>query len=490
MGGLGAPLLKVSFGEAATDDLSVPGPPLSLGYTAFPYTANICPPPGAYSVVSGINQNCFNNSWIPLLSDNTPLPDNNGYMMLINDVAYSLPKILFIDTLKEGFCNGTNYQFSAAIINTDEPYSGCLRFSSLKLQAEDKLGRVIASTNIGDIEFATYNMGYHFTKYGVDFMVLTGTDGVVVKIIDNPKSTSTNCSNGIAIDDIQLRVTGPKISIGFDSTLTGDWVKSTCFQDDNLFTMYGNVDSGIANPAVQWQRSNDDGTTWTDIPGATNYTYSQNFPVPDTFLFRLRGSDTSLINYSGCSISSNLLKVEVDGIPANFTVTNNSSVCAGSDLTFNSSGGASYIWRGPNGFYDNVSYAHIYHATLEDSGTYYVQIKSSGGCVVTGSTHVTILATEDVTAGTSQSICKGNTVQVISSGGTKYLWTPATGLSDPNIANPKASPQTTTNYTVTVKNDFGCVDSASVKINLLNTIAVKSIIASPNFLHKLDKCFF
>ena len=274
MGGLGAPLLNVSFGEAATDDLSVPGPPLSLGYTAFPYTANICPPPGAYSVVSGINQNCFNNSWIPLLSDNTPLPDNNGYMMLINDVAYSLPKILFIDTLKEGFCNGTNYQFSAAIINTDEPYSGCLRFSSLKLQVEDKLGRVIASTNTGDIEFATYNMGYHFTKYGVDFMVPTGTDGIVVKIIDNPKSTSTNCSNGIAIDDIQLRVTGPKISIGFDSTLTGDWVKSTCFQDDNLFTMYGNVDSGIANPAVQWQRSNDDGTTWTDLPGATNYTYT------------------------------------------------------------------------------------------------------------------------------------------------------------------------------------------------------------------------
>ena len=37
---------------------------------------------------------------------------------------------------------------------------------------------------------------------------------------------------------------------------------------------------------------------------------------------------------------------------------------------------------------------------------------------------------------------------------------------------------------MTAKNDFGCVDTASVKITLLNSVAVKAIVASPNFLCK------
>ena len=233
---------------------------------------------------------------------------------------------------------------------------------------------------------------------------------------------------------------------------------------------------------MQWQQSIDNGGTWTDIPSATDYNFTKTFSVPDTFLIRMRASEANKIGNPNCSIVSNTRKVEVDGLPSLDSISSNSPVCSGSNLQFNASGGASYIWTGPNGFYDNVSYAHIYHATLADSGTYYVQITSYGGCVATGSTQVTTLGTADVTAGPPQSICKGNTVQLSASGGTNYVWKPATGLSDPKIANPKASPQITTTYTVTVSNDFGCFDSASVKITLLNNIAVKATIASPNFL--------
>ena len=484
LGGLGAPILNISFGQAAIGDPSVPGPALPLGYTAFPYTTDICPATGSYTIVSGINQKCFNNSWIPLLADNTPLPDNNGYMMLINDVAYSLPKILFLDTLKEAFCSGIDYQFSASVINVDNPSSGCIRFSSLTLQVEDNFGRVIASANTGDIQFAVYAMGYKFTKYVVDFRVPAGSGEIVVKIIDNPKSTSTNCSNGIAIDDIQLRITGPKMSIGFDSTLIGDWVKSTCFQDNRSFTMYGNIDPGIPNPAVQWQRSNDDGVTWMDIPGATSYTYSQDFPVPDTFFFRLRGSDASVINYSNCSISSNLLEVQVNGIPADFAVTNNSPICAGQDLIFNGEDGASYIWSGPNGFYDNIQFPHIYPSSLADSGMYYVQIITPGGCKATDSTYVKMIGT-DVKLGPDQSVCKGQSVQLFADGGISFLWSPENGLSNAVIANPKATPDITTKYTVTVKDQFGCNNSGSVTVKLLNSIAVKASISSPDFLCRI-----
>jgi gliding motility-associated-like protein len=92
------------------------------------------------------------------------------------------------------------------------------------------------------------------------------------------------------------------------------------------------------------------------------------------------------------------------------------------------------------------------------------------------------LGTADVTAGPPQSICKSNTVQLTATGGDNNIGKPATGLSDPKIANPEATPQVTTTYTVIVTNNFGCSDSSTVKITLLNTIAVKAIIASPNFL--------
>ena len=47
-------------------------------------------------------------------------------------------------------------------------------------------------------------------------------------------------------------------------------------------------------------------------------------------------------------------------------------------------------------------------------------------------------------------ICAGQSVHLQASGGTSYSWTPTTGLSNPNIANPIASPTTTTTYTCNV----------------------------------------
>lgn len=47
-------------------------------------------------------------------------------------------------------------------------------------------------------------------------------------------------------------------------------------------------------------------------------------------------------------------------------------------------------------------------------------------------------------------ICPGGQFQIKLSGGVKYHWTPETGLSNPNIANPVAAPAETTTYVVEV----------------------------------------
>jgi gliding motility-associated-like protein len=62
---------------------------------------------------------------------------------------------------------------------------------------------------------------------------------------------------------------------------------------------------------------------------------------------------------------------------------------------------------------------------------------------------------------------------------TSYVWTPATGLSDPDMAEPVATPKTTTTYTLTVTSPAGCIDSGQVVVKVGLTLAIPSAF-SPN----------
>ena len=77
-----------------------------------------------------------------------------------------------------------------------------------------------------------------------------------------------------------------------------------------------------------------------------------------------------------------------------------------------------------------------------------------------------------VEAGTDQSICSSQTAQLqgAPSGGAgnySYSWQPTTGLSDPTIANPVASPAETTTYTLTVTDGDTCTSSDSLTVNVV-----------------------
>ena len=47
-----------------------------------------------------------------------------------------------------------------------------------------------------------------------------------------------------------------------------------------------------------------------------------------------------------------------------------------------------------------------------------------------------------------------------------YSWSPSTGLSDPSISNPTASPNVSTTYTVTVTSAQGCIQEETVQVNV------------------------
>ncbi len=77
--------------------------------------------------------------------------------------------------------------------------------------------------------------------------------------------------------------------------------------------------------------------------------------------------------------------------------------------------------------------------------------KWGNNCVTSSSKNIFVRPLAIPVAGNDKDYCIGQTaVQLNASGGISYSWSPSTGLSDPNIANPLASPTVTTDYIVAV----------------------------------------
>ncbi len=84
------------------------------------------------------------------------------------------------------------------------------------------------------------------------------------------------------------------------------------------------------------------------------------------------------------------------------------------------------------------------------AGTYQDTIQNVSGC---DSAITTILTYAPITvdAGANVAICRGASTTLQATGGLSYTWTPAGSLSSSTIANPVATPDTTTTYTVTAQ---------------------------------------
>jgi len=473
-----------NFGKG-TSDPNIVGPPIASGHTDFTYSNSICPPAGSYSIVWATPaQSCFGGEWIFLLHDRdhelNPLLDF-GMFMLVNDTTTSTNKTVYVDTVKKNFCNDVKYRFSFSVINVDVQ-TDCTYgpdFPVFEYRIEDGNGQLIGKdTTRPGVAFLPPGVK-KFNNYSFDFTVPAGVATLIPKL--TLLHSTYWCGEDFAVDGIMITTQGPKVSIAFDNEPASTIVKSVCFQKNQTISITGTVSDFYTNTALQWQQSIDDGVTWSDIAGATQLVYSRSFSVSDSFLFRLTAAEATNIGNPDCRVVSGSLRVEVNGIPDSITVTSNSPVCSGSDLQFNATGGASYVWSGPNGFSDNIPFPHIYSSSLADSGTYYVDIVTLGGCLARDSTHVRMIGT-DVHAGPDTAICKGRSVLLITSKGTSYSWTPGNALSNPSVINPTAKPDVTTTYLVKVTDNDGCSDTAKVTIKVLNSVELAAGISGTEYL--------
>lgn len=144
------------------------------------------------------------------------------------------------------------------------------------------------------------------------------------------------------------------------------------------------------------------------------------------------------------------------------------SHCLGpQDLFTNSSTNAStWAWSFGDG---TTSMLNNPTHTYTSPGTFNVQLSitnAATGCVDTMRKTMIINPLPVVNA-TGGDTCQDKGVQLTSSGGVNYLWTPSTFLSSDTIANPNATPTQTTTYTVNVSDGNGCAGFSTAIVNII-----------------------
>jgi gliding motility-associated-like protein len=217
------------------------------------------------------------------------------------------------------------------------------------------------------------------------------------------------------------------------------------------------IDAGVIT-AFRWNFG--DGATSTDVNPAKLYFNAAIYNV-----------ELLAISDRMCETRLQKQAVVYKNPIADFLVEN---VCFNTPVTLtnksfiNNSENLIYHWELGDG-YTNGNRELQY--TYLQPGTYAVKltvVSDEGHCIDSMVNTVQIYALPAIDAGNDVSASLGYAVQLSASGGNRYNWSPAEGLSATHISNPLATPKQTTEYTVEGIDEYGCVNYDIVTVFIID----------------------
>lgn len=186
----------------------------------------------------------------------------------------------------------------------------------------------------------------------------------------------------------------------------------------------------------------------------TYYIIGTNDVGTFNLFFKVYNCNDSITDTLQISIQSN--------INGNLSVSPNDTICQGQTATLTASGGTNYLWN---------TGAQTNSISISSAGIYTVTISDACGQVTLSDTIVELpLPNPSITVNGSTTICQGDSVQLVASGGNAYTWSNGQTGSSIFVSN-------TGSYTVTATNSCGNASSSPVTINI-NPLPNVSISAS------------
>ncbi len=172
------------------------------------------------------------------------------------------------------------------------------------------------------------------------------------------------------------------------------------------------------------------------------------------------------VGTEGCSSETDIVEVKV--LPEVEIIAESNELCLGESITLTASAGNSFLWSPVEGL-DNPR-AKSPSASPESNITYTVSI--DGETCSSSSISLTVKPVPMASAGTSAIIKAGESTELFAEGGVRYLWSPSSGLDNPNTARPTASPKQSVIYTATIFGENGCSSTAFVDIKVNDTFEI------------------
>jgi len=194
-------------------------------------------------------------------------------------------------------------------------------------------------------------------------------------------------------------------------------------------------------------------------------------PLPTRSLNGINGSWSPALNNmttttytftptTGQCATTTTLDVTVNPLPL-IDAGLNEEICTGSSLQLNATGGVSYTWSP----LINIINPQTASPTVSPASntTYVVVGTDANQCSNADSVIVNVFSIPSISDTT---ICIGDELQLNAVGplNASYIWSPSTGLSNPNIANPITTTMVSITYDVTVQDANGCIATESLFI--------------------------
>ncbi|HLP95180.1 MAG TPA: gliding motility-associated C-terminal domain-containing protein [Saprospiraceae bacterium] len=195
-----------------------------------------------------------------------------------------------------------------------------------------------------------------------------------------------------------------------------------------------------------------------NVPGNVQWNTGAN---GDEILVNTPGLYT--VTLSGeCGSATDSIEVVSIGNRVDAVVPSGIDACPGEPVQLTASGGMSFRWLDADGellsTLPNPSFLPL-------KSTQYQVIVYDGECLDSATVLVNVLTGPIVSAEVEEPLIRlGEQTELFASGASSFVWSPATGLSCTDCANPQASPSGTTIYTVLGLDANGCSDTAWVEV--------------------------
>jgi gliding motility-associated-like protein len=145
-------------------------------------------------------------------------------------------------------------------------------------------------------------------------------------------------------------------------------------------------------------------------------------------------------------------------------VSRDTTICKNSQARLSATGGVGYTWS-PSPTLNNHLISNPVASPLTNT-KYYVVVKDVNTCEYLDSVAVSIRPDAVFAVNTPAPICRFDSTQLIATGGDIYSWQPVLGIANTTISNPKVSPASTTDYTVTIT-ELTCNQSKTLSTRLI-----------------------